>query len=84
MITMSWGYSDTEPRRHFATRLAHAVWGANIEYCKLHVSIMDYQDNFQFNVHDYFRFRPPAAFDSLSGQMNQTGGEKVEKTTDGT
>ena len=65
MITMSWGFSDAEPREHFATRLANAVWSANIEYCKVRVSIMDYRDNFTFDVRDYLRVRPAAPFDSL-------------------
>lgn len=79
MLTMSWGYSDTEPRRGFAERIARAVWEANVEYCKLRVCIQDYHDIFKFRVGDYLRMRPDAPFDSLFGQMNQTGGEKFEE-----
>lgn len=68
MITMSWGYSDTEPRKHFATRLANAVWSANIEYCKLRICILDYEDVFKFNVYDYLRLKPATPFDSLFGK----------------
>lgn len=68
MTAMSWGYSDTEPRKLFAERLAKALWGANVEYCKLRICIQDYHDIFMFDVRDYFRFSPPVAFDSLFGK----------------
>ncbi len=68
LIAMSWGYSDTEPRRRYAECLAEAVWNANVEYCKLRICIQDYRDVFNFDYHDYLRLRPGAPFDSLFGK----------------
>lgn len=64
MLAMSDGYSDEEPRRGFSERLAKALWRANVEYCKVRISIMDHREVFRFDVRDYFRLMG-TSFDSF-------------------
>ena len=64
MLAISGGYSDDEPMRVFAERLAKAVWSANVEYCKVRISIMDHREFFTFDVRDYFRLMG-TTFDSF-------------------